>query len=198
MMPKIIGITGRAGSGKDTLADYLVNVHDAQKYNFALPLKQALNAMFGWTMEQWDDRVWKEDTIPWLGRSPRYLAQTIGTEWGRDLVRPDLWVKLAEQRYLAHRETQPDSPFVIPDCRFDNEALMIKELGGVVVQIRGRATQVETHLSEAGIAQGLIDAWIDNVGTIPEYITRAVETLDYLEAKSGLHKALNCLEDRFP
>jgi len=172
MSPKLIGITGKAGAGKDTLADYLVDAYEAQKYNFALPLKQALNAMFGWTMPQWDDREWKERVIPWLGKSPRQLAQTIGTEWGRELVHPELWVLLAEQRYIAHLDSHSNAPpFVIPDVRFDNEAIMIRQNGGIVVEVvRPDVKAVAAHKSENGVQAALIDIRVVNSGSIGEYL----------------------------
>lgn len=179
-VPKLIGITGKAGSGKDTLADALVLEYGAVKYNFALPLKQALNAMFGWTMDQWNDREWKEGIIPWLGKSPRMLAQTLGTEWGRELVHPELWVLLAEQRYKAHVAQGPDRvPFVIPDVRFDNEAIMIRQLGGVVIEaVRPQAQAIAAHKSENGLKAGLVDLHLMNNRSVQDYLERAFRFLE--------------------
>lgn len=181
-LPKLIGITGKAGAGKDTLANYVVDRTAGRKYSFALPLKQALNAMFGWTMSNWDDREWKERVIPWLGKSPRQLAQTIGTEWGRELVHPELWVLLAEQRFIEHLDEYSahswSPPFVIPDVRFDNEAKMIKAHGGVVIEVRRPNVQaIAAHKSEAGVSQELLDIIMINGGTIDELCTGAMNLL---------------------
>lgn len=108
-LPRLIGLTGRAGSGKDTFADYLVRVHGFQKYALAGPLKAMLNQRFGWTMEQWNDREWKEaanlvhkQDIDWQcggmdfgtpSYSPRQLAQWLGTEVGR-AIGPNVWVNM--------------------------------------------------------------------------------------------------------
>lgn len=171
--PKLIAITGRAGSGKDTLASLLAADRDARIYSFALPIKQCLNAMFGWTMELWNDREWKETVIPWLGQSPRYLAQTLGTEWGRELVHPELWVLLAANRYQEHRRLS-DTPFIIPDCRFDNEAGIVHTLGGVVIRVvRDSAQAVNPHKSEGGISDHLVHATIDNNGSVQDLYDRA-------------------------
>lgn len=179
-IPRLIAITGPAGAGKDTLADEIANW--GVKYSFALPLKQALNAMFGWAMEQWDDRTWKEAIIPWLGKSPRQLAQTLGTEWGRDIIHPALWVLLFEQRYAEHRANFGNMPFVVADCRFDNEAIAVAKLGGVVLRIeRPGVAGVSGHVSEAGVNSRLIDAYVVNNTERQDYIARALQVLEVLQ-----------------
>ena len=158
----IIGIAGAAGAGKDTVADILVRNYGFRKYNFALPIKQGLNTMFGWTMEQWDDRVWKEAVQPAIGKSPRQLAQTLGTEWGRDLVHPELWLILARRAYEA-----ADTHFVIPDVRFTNEAQFLRAAGGEVWKIeRPGCAAIAAHVSESGIPTALVDRVLDNTSTM--------------------------------
>lgn len=176
-LPRLIGITGKAGSGKDTLADFLSPW--SVKYSFARPLKLALNAMFGWTMEQWDDREWKETVLPWLGKSPRQLAQTMGTEWGRELVHPEVWTLLARRAFEFHLK-RSEQAFVIPDCRFDNEARLIQELGGVVIQVvRPGIGEVSAHKSELGISRQFISVDIINDASIPQYLADAAQFLSF-------------------
>lgn len=176
-LPKLIGITGAAGSGKDTLADFLAP--RSVKYSFARPLKRALNAMFGWEMAQWDDRDWKEAVQPWLGKSPRQLAQTLGTEWGRESVHPELWILLARRELETLRQVFPTQAIVIPDCRFDNEAQLIEELGGVVIKIvRPGLASVTAHKSEAGVSQKFISCHIVNAWGPEVYLNAALEFLN--------------------
>lgn len=177
MLPRLIGITGLAGSGKDTLADALVFDRGATKYNFALPLKQALNACFGWTMAQWDDRVWKETVIEWLGKSPRQCAQTLGTEWGREQVHPGLWLLLAEQRYHEHRRQLSPGAFVIADVRFENEARMIHDNGGIVVKVsRIDVRPINAHVSEKGVDD--VDFVLHNDSDIAHFLKHGLNVLD--------------------
>ncbi len=173
MISRLIGITGLAGSGKDTLANAIVE-KSGVKYSWAYPLKQALNATFGWTMEMWDDRIWKETEISWLGKSPRQLAQTMGTEWARETVHPELWVMLGLQRYSEHTKTQ-QSPFVIADTRFDNEARAIHRNGGIIIKVlRDDASPIFAHKSEKGVSPDLIDYTVGNNGTIAEFLATSL------------------------
>lgn len=164
MRPNLIGITGKAGAGKDTAAQYFVEAHGYVQYSLAHPIKAALSCMFGWPMEKWDDRDWKEAVIPSIGKSPRQCAQTLGTEWGRELICTDLWLVLAEQFIQQSKE-----PVVISDVRFDNEADMIRLLGGEVIEVtRAGVGGVSEHLSESGVEDWLIDWEFKNDGTVDE------------------------------
>ena len=73
--------------------------------------------------------------------------QTLGTEWGRELINPELWLILAKQRLLNF-----GPGMVIADVRFENEAEWVRSQGGRVIHIeRPSAVAVEVHASEAGI-----------------------------------------------
>jgi hypothetical protein len=156
----IIGLTGKAGVGKDTVADYLVGRHGFVKLSFATALKRGLNAMFGFSMKQWEDRVWKETVLPEFGKSPRQLAQTLGTEWGRTLVKPDLWPSLT----MEEAKTFPN--VVISDVRFDNEAQAVWQAKGYVLQIERKVEAVAEHSSEQGVRGQLLSYIIPNNGSV--------------------------------
>jgi hypothetical protein len=149
----IIGITGKARSGKDTLADYFVKRHGFRRIAFADPIKRALCAML--RDPTLFDAERKEAQIPHLGVTPcrdpitpRLLAQTLGTEWGRNIISPNLWVDLMmREAYLTGANR-----VVVTDVRFENEADLIRDLGGYIVHIeRPGAATVRAHSSEAGV-----------------------------------------------
>tara|TARA_R110002072_G_scaffold151470_2_gene300802 strand:- start:13884 stop:14405 length:522 start_codon:yes stop_codon:yes gene_type:complete len=159
----LVGITGKSGVGKDTAADALVRNHGYVKYSLAEPLKAALNAMFGWSPDLWNDRGWKEGTIPSIGASPRRLAQTLGTEWGRSIINPDLWIGIAAKKF----QKVGSYKMVIPDVRFDNEAEWIIQEGGIVIDLtRPGTAAVEAHSSEDGLTADLITHSVENSGSI--------------------------------
>ena len=84
--------------------------------------------------EEWQDREKKSSAIPWLSEnrpvSLRYLLETLGTEWGRNLICSDLWALIAEKRY---RECE--GGMVIRDVRFPNEVDWLDRLGGDLIHI---------------------------------------------------------------
>ena len=156
---KLIGITGAARSGKDTAAAFLVEAGYV-RVAFADAMKDMLRAGFGLTDEHLFGAL-KEAPIDWLGRSPRYLLQTLGTEWGRNHVGADTWLRVGMQKASQHPLA------VISDVRFDNEARAVRDAGGVVIRLRRRsAPQVNAHVSEAGVSDSLINHTINNDGTL--------------------------------
>lgn len=161
----LVGLCGPAGCGKDTVASFMTGY---RPYAFALPIKCGLNAMFGWSMSHWSDRDWKERVIPSIGKSPRQLAQTLGTEWGRVCVSTELWTDLGLQAWQLQRTTI--SPrMVITDVRFDNEAKAIRAAGGTVWRVdRENILAVAGHVSEIGISPSLITGTVKNYGSIDQ------------------------------
>lgn len=160
---KLIGIVGLARVGKDTAADYLCNVYDLHRYAFADPIKDMLTCVFGNLFRNGD----RENPIEWLGKSPRQMMQTLGTEWGRGLIHPDLWVLVAGQMWQKYQKVGPSDGVVISDVRFANEAEWIRSQGGVLIQIRRKnVEQVAEHISESGLPAGLVHHIIDNDGTL--------------------------------
>jgi hypothetical protein len=146
-MSRLIGIAGRAGSGKDTAGSHLVEQHGFQQYAFADPIRAMLGALGAFPAGDLIDRDAKEATIDWLGKSPRQMAQTLGTEWGRELVHPQLWVLMAQRRWDAAKAA--GHSLVVTDVRFENEVEWIKAQGGhVIVLDRPSTESVSAHASE--------------------------------------------------
>lgn len=155
---KVVGITGKAGSGKDTLADIFQKVYHFERYSLAAPLKRGLCAMLDLDPGVFERRDLKEKPIPWIGKSPRYLAQTIGTEWGRQLINDRLWLACADQ-FIQKARAAGVPGVVIPDVRFSNEAYWIRDANpfffGRLLHVRrglGYTLDNATHASEKGVA----------------------------------------------
>lgn len=165
---KLIALAGRAYCGKDTVAGILRREFPVCSLAFADPIRAALRAMMGLTDEHFFGKL-KEVPIDWLGKSPRQLMQTLGTEWGRGFVREDFWLALAERKVNEIHASGFHA--VITDCRFENEAERVRKLGGVVWHIqRGDTKVVNSHVSEMGIQFQPGDKIIDNNGTIQDLV----------------------------
>ena len=162
-MRLIVGITGAARSGKDSIGAWAA-ARGAHRDWFARPIKEALDAMFGLTWEVWENPELKEAKIPALGKSPRELAQLLGTEWGRELVHQDCWV-IALGLRTSTAQTR-DRALFIPDVRFENEATWIRAQGGIILHVRRPGADgnvgVKGHASEAGVGFQPGDILIDN------------------------------------
>lgn len=166
---RLIGLCGAAGSGKDTVAEHLRRGYGFRVLAFADPLYAAVSAITGLPVERLRDRGQKERPIDWLGKSPRELLQLLGTEFGRNMIRDDLWVRRAMQEVAGSTE----AGCVITDVRFDNEAEAIREAGGFVIEIvrPGMACLTATaasHSSERGISREHIILTLTNSGTIDD------------------------------
>jgi len=155
----IIGICGLIGSGKGTVADYLIDQHSFQKISFADKLKDAVAEMFDWPRPMLEgitpqSRDWRErpDSF-WsqeLGReiTPRYVLQVFGTECMRQGFYDGIWVSLVKKRI----QENPTTNWVIPDTRFPNEVDMIKSIGGSVWCVkRGQNPQWFDHYKYHGV-----------------------------------------------
>ena len=147
-MTTIIGICGFIGSGKDTVADYLVNQYHFRRDSFANSLKDAVSAVFGWDRELLEGRTtaardWREQPDTWwshkLGMpiTPRWVLQQWGTEVCRKSFHNDIWIVSLENRLR-----QSTDNIVISDCRFPNEVKAIKNAGGKVIWIQRGALPV--------------------------------------------------------
>jgi hypothetical protein len=139
----IIGICGFIGSGKDTVADYLVNFHEFRRESFASTLKDAVSAVFGWDRTLLEGRTkeareWREQVDPWWAErldmptlTPRWVLQYWGTEVCRKAFHDDIWIASLENKLRNSKDH-----VVISDCRFPNEIASIRNAGGQIVWVQ--------------------------------------------------------------
>lgn len=146
---KILGLAGLPRSGKDSVGRILVQSYGFARCSFAAPIKDMLIAGLGLTRAEVEDED-KERVIARLGTTPRYLMQTLGTEWGREMIGPDTWLSIAEQRSRGFRTA--GMPVVFTDVRFENEATWIRRLGGAIWHVlRPLGNVIDLHASNRGI-----------------------------------------------
>lgn len=154
IQPKLIGLCGKKGVGKSTYASFLAG-KTGHVFSFATPLKSMLTAVFPneYVLKK------KDEKIPYFDVTARYLLQTLGTEWGRNMVDQNIWIKLLRVRLIEHLTDSAVTPLVVDDLRFDNEAEMIRELGGEVWHLDRRSFKPDNndnHVSEQGVSVNLV------------------------------------------
>lgn len=147
----IIGVTGFAGSGKDTIADYLVNIHQFYRESFASSLKDAVSATFGWDRDMLEgrsrqSRAWREQVDTWWAErlnmphlTPRWVLQYWGTDVLRQNFHDNFWIASLENKLRLSTDN-----VVISDCRFPNEITAIRRQGGIVIRVT-RGTDPEWY-----------------------------------------------------
>ena len=198
----IIGICGFIGSGKDTVADFLVNFHEFRRESFASTLKDSVAAVFGWDRTLLEGRTaeareWREQVDPWWAArlnmptlTPRWVLQYWGTEVCRRGFHDDIWIASLENKLRNSKDN-----IVISDCRFPNEIEAIKKANGVIVWVQRGALPEwyddavaanqgnniginamkmrKIHASEWAWLGSEFDHVIDNNGTIDDLFKQA-------------------------
>lgn len=185
----LIGIAGGMGSGKTTAATYIQG-KGWPEFQFAGVLKQMTAKLIGCNPQHLEDQGFKKKAIPHIGGlTPRYIMQTLGTEWGRNVLGQDFWINLLEHHIWRKIEAddargRPTPGIVISDVRFKNEADWIHEMGGEVwLIVRGeRAGEGGTHASEQEFNDLDEDRIFFNNGTKSELFDRIDRNIDKVSA----------------
>ena len=189
MTTPLIGLIGRARSGKDTAAAALIEERGATRLAFADPLREialAVNPMIGTPALPGDLAPlrgvrlstaiealgWEraKDMIPEVRR----FLQRLGTEGGRAVLGENVWVDAAFAKVA-----DVDGPVVFTDVRFPNEADAIREAGGLLVRvIRPGTAPVAAHTSETALDGYDVDEEIWNTGTVTALRERIIAAYD--------------------
>lgn len=180
--PPVIGLYSAAPeSGKTTVANYLAQ-HGYIRVSFADPIKEMTEVLLrqlGFDEEAAARavRYAKGSVVPELGLTVRQLLQTLGTEWGRTCLHPDVWVMAWSRR--THKLLAEGYRVVCDDVRRPNEASAIRIHGGELWRIhRPGVVRTTTHVSE-----GSLDTYPDfhahfiNNGTLADLHRRICEHL---------------------
>lgn len=177
-MPRLIGLTGYARSGKSTAAAIL-KAHAFHEISFAEPIRDFTRLLLNFTTDDLEAK--KEAPIDWLdGVTPRRMMQTLGTEWGRQMIHPEIWIRVAMHE-AKECLVEGCSDVVISDVRFVNEAKAIREAGGQIWRIYRDTTEPKPgevlHPSEAEIVRIPFDGFIANNGTLGELLRKVRDEL---------------------
>lgn len=202
----IVGITGLIGSGKDTIADYLVNHYNFKRMSYAGVLKDAVAAVFHWDREMLEgstkeSRAWREQVDEWWANrldiphlSPRWVLQFWGTDLCRKHFHDDIWIASIEYKLNNIKDH-----IVISDCRFPNELASLKSVGATTIRVvRGEnpewyeyavaASQIISHHAKSVYLEKLKEYNIhaseySSVGLKYDYVIENNHTLEDLYNK---------------
>ena len=124
--PKIILLTGPADAGKSTVAEYLAHTHSFGRPKFANSIKAVMRVL-GLSTREIEGDLKEVPCAKLGGKTPRYAQQTLGTEWGRDLMYKDIWAEKAVRDVQQIWDRFGEYPIVFDDARFQNEIDCIRE-----------------------------------------------------------------------
>lgn len=176
-LPLLIGLTGKAGAGKDAVARHLRREHGYIIMSFADPIRLMLRPLIecvGQGDEWMHDRALKEKPIPGLDFSSRHLMQSLGTEWAREHLGENFWVRLLD----FARQNKPHQHIVITDCRLANEFEYVNRSFGRIWRIeRPGLPAVREHVSETEADTLNVDATLLNDGTLEHLAQRVNDQL---------------------
>lgn len=133
----LLGFHGPFGSGKDTLAKAILKaafLPDTCRLKFAdtmYDMAANVDPAFSRDMKHSDKNAYVLDD-PGLGTRRNFLEK-LGTEFGRDCIASDIWLRLMAHRIIALRRVHPI--LVVSDVRFENEAALIRDLGGHIFHL---------------------------------------------------------------
>jgi hypothetical protein len=163
----LIGLTGYAQSGKDTLASILVEKYGYSRIAFADKIRDFLYGIN--PMVACSPTGYLQDLVNLVGwdkakQEPqvRRLLQDLGIS-ARDLIFEDIWVT------AALSSVDKDQRVVVTDVRFENEAATIKSMGGQIWRVkRSGVGPVNNHVSESEMDGYKVDQIFVNNGTLED------------------------------
>lgn len=149
----VIGLSGFAGAGKSTVAEYLVCQYGFIRLSFATAVKDVTAAAFGWDRHRLDgaspqDRAWREDPdVFWSLRmkrpfTPRGALQYIGTDVFRNHVLLSIWSDIVISQI---KKLGPTANIVIDDVRFVDERQALRAEGGHFLLLRRKTFATPLH-----------------------------------------------------
>ncbi len=178
----IIGISGKANSGKNQLADYICALDGRyEEHAFAGKLKQIAALLTG--RRDQTTREGKACYMPEWKMTVGEFQQKLGTEAIRRGIREDAWIIALFQDY------EPDDHWVITDVRFPNEAMAIQERGGILIRVNRDSTD-DCGRDIQHVSETALDNWPDwdfvyeNNGSLSELFEWAKGIVRYLDDNS--------------
>ena len=170
--PRVIGLYSPAPQSGKTSVAYALQENGYILVSFASPLKRMLGVFLssaGYGQDRIESLLFeeKEARIPEFGVSSRHLMQTLGTEWGRECIGPDVWVEVWQNS--VQKWLDGGLNVVVDDMRFPNEWDAIKALDGECWYVtRPRTPKPDSeHASEGALENHGFDHRLTNDSDLP-------------------------------
>lgn len=181
-MSRLIGLTGYAGSGKDTFAKSLLLRGGYHRVGFADAVKEmalVLDPLLLIPEPDADNFAYLTQLVSTYGweeakkfDSVRKYLQILGTDAVRSIIGNDAWIRAAEAKVVGH--LREGRNVVMTDVRFPNEVAFVHSYGGVMVRLkRDGVDAVNSHISDTGIDDLPVDQVVFNNGTIDDLGNKA-------------------------
>jgi energy-coupling factor transporter ATP-binding protein EcfA2 len=175
---KLVALTGAKTVGKTTIAKAVAALSDdVHILSFATPIRKMLSAL---GVSQHNLNVEKEAVVDGLNQSARQMLCSLGTDWGRNMVHPNIWLWAMDQQIAEiYRNAKNKSHVVIiiDDCRFANEAAWVAKKGGQIVELyRDGIRYTHEHITEKPLPNSLID-WSFDAGGVQNCVKNIVQNI---------------------
>lgn len=182
MSIKVIGVSGKSGSGKDFISQ-----------NFLRP-----RGYYQWSLA-WHFKVWTvgkglathEEVFYTKPPHVRKELQLEGTERGRMVYGEDVWCSTAKEWFNVLNEQWGIDRFVIADVRFPNEVDFVKSMGGKVIRINAPKLAEANSLSPEArlhISETALDNYTDFdyiIENDPEYASTVPAQIEVILKEIG-------------
>ena len=182
----IIGINGKIGSGKDTIAEIINKLlitnskTPFENKKFAGKLKQIVSILTGMPVENFEDQKFKKRNMSseW-GMTYREFLQKLGTEAMRDGLHTNVWVNALFADYKLWSDGRKDwyPSWIITDMRFPNEMEAVKDRGGITIRVTRPGNAKEDHISETALDDAKFNYEILNDGTLEDLVKKVKQIL---------------------
>jgi hypothetical protein len=219
----IIAISGKIGSGKSTVGD-IFEREGFQLDSFAKSVKDICSILFGYDRHKIEgytpaDRLWRESIdkqhTNLIGKdfTPRDAMVLVGTEFGRNMIHPNIWIETLFNRYHKNTGTVQCQSLLHPVCnnlaitlaksnestgglnsslfgilitdlRFPNEYEEIKKRGGIVIRINRSDKNSINHISECALDNHNFDYLINNNTTLYDLEIKVLNIINEIKKKN--------------
>lgn len=160
---KLIGISGKMGTGKDTVYGIISELYPGwENKKFAYKTKMVASVITGLPIMMFEDRIFKNMHLAQWGMTVREFLQKLGTDAMRENLHQNTWVT------ALFAEAKEDSRWIITDVRFPNEAQAVLDHGGLLIRLHREGIPTSDHESETALDNWKFEHIIDNNSSVEE------------------------------